>query len=358
MKSLRLALLLSSALLLPGLPAIAADAPAPAADTATPAASDKIKVAVAYDDCEYTADTESGDGKFRISLSNQIVHVEVPVGTPATEVVKMAGLEKLLTDSTQLSVIYQVPKNAPGGAPEHKGGAVNVGDLRAGKVQDVVMVEPDLITARNGTTILSVPSISLYHAQFRFPGGKPAEFVAMLQKHFGADWTMVKIPFELQDANVPEFVTEGNVFKVLQTYNSIADHMPAIGHWHWEGMASHPTAGTLTSDPHAAAVLKVKALPLEAFADSDGKKLDEAKIESLLKDIEVISAQATKVTAGSVADLTGNVSIQADSRILVVIGTQSYIDLVESVIAAHLENQRLNLEHQLHAAGLEPPPAK
>ncbi|HTB62044.1 MAG TPA: hypothetical protein VK737_00535 [Opitutales bacterium] len=354
MKPLRVAILLTSSFLLAGPPAIAADAPAPAADTASILSiqNDRITVTVSY-----ISAVKGADGIFK----SEVRHFAVTdsYGITSLDAVKLVGLGKLLTYNAVLRVYTQ----RDGDASPPKEVKVNVGKLQAGNVKDAVMAPGK--NSLNDITITYIP--------FQFEGGTPIQFLDAIRDHYGVDWDNVQIPPELQNARVPAFresndpedfnaASDCPVLAIVQLYNSIANHMPGIGHWDFNGDIYHPSIAFLVPDAKAAAsptkAIKVKALPLEAFADSDGKKLDEAKIGSLLKDIDATAAQATKVTAGTVADLTGNVSVQSDSRILVVIGTQSYLDLVESVIAAHLENQRLNLEHQLHAAGLEPPPAK
>lgn len=238
---------------------------------------------------------------------------------------------------------------------------VSVGAVRAGKAKDVVFQEINAPEYEIG--------LKVTYQEFHFPGGTPGEFVAALEKHFGVDWSVAQIPPEMRNVRVPEFRigdethlinrdTEGrdvdsgeaarltNVGRVVSLYNAIAAKYPAIGKWNAVNadgtrdedyyrpsiiLLSPPAAG---NESEKAPSMKVKALPLEG--------IPENQWSSVKRGIEMAQSTANEDLRnanppGELVD--GKVSIQAESKTLVVVGTQAYIDLAESVVAADYKNE-------------------
>jgi hypothetical protein len=245
---------------------------------------------------------------------------------------------------------------------------IDINAIRNGKAKDVV-----LFSFGEGVG----PGIVVTYPTFVFEGGTPGDFVQALTKHFGMDWKNVEIPSRMHDVHIPAFrVTDpdsgGNTAtlgQVLKVYNHISDlhgydEALDLGRWDVEGEVYRPDIVQLTpihvSTPAPDQPLKVKALSLEVISTINWEmsptesKLDDNQLQSLLDSIRDTENHTHQYAAAQNltdvgATLHGTVSVQRDAKILVVIGTPSYIDMVESILAAYTENKRV-AEQRLHPA--------
>jgi hypothetical protein len=300
-------------------------------------------------------------------------------GTSALEALKLAGAEPYLTPAAKILISTRVefdvtvypPGNEANSVSNPAGNStvethgseetvmVDVAAVRAGTAKDVIFRE---IKAKNYEI-----QIRVAYAEFHFSGGTPGDFVHAMEKHFGVDWSGVQIPPELSKVHIPEFreshlqnlgiendsgdvsLNEAHISDaedVVGLYNAIADKYPTIGKWHLFGSPGmgggdvyRPAAVMLLAPTPEIGEgktpnLKVKALPLEGIPENRWASVKQA-IEQA-KD-EANAALADANPPGERLD--GKVSVQAESKTLVVVGTQGYIDLAESVLAADYKNE-------------------
>jgi hypothetical protein len=335
MKTLRRWLLLSLALTCLGVPVFAAEAASSPDDG-------KIDVIIEY--------FGPSDGP---SHQLQQKQIQVKRGTTAMEMVKQAGLEKRLTNSAILRVItYPSTKDRNERA---LAATVDVGAVRAGKAKDFA-----LETIPGAHT----PMIAITYGDFNFPGGSPSDFAAKLTEVYGVDWNGVQIPQNADNFRVPPFrkesdLDDANIYDsssspaaVVALYNSIANRYPGMGQWSWEGNIYKPQFIMLANAvAPAAPALKVKALPLGDIPEKSWGGLEEDVRNA---QDEALAAQRN-ITGVATASFDGRILVQANSKILVSIGTPGYIEMVESVVAAYEKNAasvRLRLDHP--AAGNNP----
>jgi hypothetical protein len=140
--------------------------------------------------------------------------------------------------------------------------------------------------------------------------------------------------------------------EVLNLYNRLES--PTLGRWRFEPEATGNASGTnmnvlmLVPDKSVAtgkmgrSATKVKGLPLAG--------VPEAKWNALRRDIEQARAYGEEAARGLDDDFSGSTSVQRDSKVLIVFGSEAYLEMVESLVSAH----RMNAE--IEAKGV--PPAK
>ncbi len=288
---------------------------------------------------------------------------DIKKGTSLIQALTMMGAEKYLTDHARIAVRTRATFFAKGGSQPleaNENVLVDVAAVRAGKAKDIVFKEIQAEDYQIGVEVL--------YDEFHFHGGSPEDFVSDVQNHFGVDWSIVQIPAEMRNIYIPEFrqgtnymfsqekpdgsqvvtsqVPLSTIMGVFIMYSQIAEKYPAVGTWTIRNTDSdekdvqsyyHPGMLLLSPLPNRPAAVApsviVKAASLGGIPDE--------KWNGLHRDIERASEVAANFgeRAREVGPLPmGTTSFQSDSKILVIIGNQSYIDMVESLVAAYDKN--------------------
>ena len=177
---------------------------------------------------------------------------------------------------------------------------------------------------------------------FIFEGGNPIDFVRALDKHFRTRLMQIlTLPDLLRKTEVPKLqVAADDPREVLSVYNRLES--PTLGQWRFEPDAkAQKSPGTnmnvlmLVPDKSVTATkmdrLKVKGLALAG--------VPEAKWPLLTRDLDQACEEASKKE--EIETLRGSVRIQRDSKVLIVSGSEAYIEMVESLVGAHRMNAEI-----------------
>jgi hypothetical protein len=179
---------------------------------------------------------------------------------------------------------------------------------------------------------------------FIFQGGTPSDVIKQAQDYFGVDWSMTVIPPDMQNIRVMPFriTYPSGPGDVLNLYDKLSGQVsPPLGQWFLEGDAYKPDILMLSSNGQT--IPQAKAI---AIADIPKDKWNQ--IQNNIRQADRASQEFAN--APQYQD-SGNLLFQDDSKILVVIGPPSFIELAESVVAAYRENARIA---DLEAAGYKP----
>ena len=183
---------------------------------------------------------------------------------------------------------------------------------------------------------------------FIFEGGNPIEFVLALDRHFRTRLVQIlTLPEMLRKTQVPKLrVAAEDPREVLSLYNRLDS--PMLGQWRYEpsdAPRNGPGTGTnmnvlmLVPDKNvitaksAPSVIKVKALALAG--------VPESKWEALAADIEVARRTGEDLTQGASDTYKGTSRFQKESKVLIISGSEPFIETVESVIDAYRTNLQL-----------------
>lgn len=193
---------------------------------------------------------------------------------------------------------------------------------------------------------------------FYFPGGTPREFMQAVDKCYQVDWlSIARIPEEMESVQLPTLRVPrypggiapsslNEVRDLVRLYNSLAGREPKFGTLLLEGDSTKPSAVMLVpseaGDPIRSQV-RVKAFPIQGIHRPDWKKLE--------KDID--SAREEAVNYGNIRRkgiatarlFEGQVSFHEDTGLLLAVGSEPYLEMVESIVAAHKANQRPVVEN-------------
>jgi hypothetical protein len=172
---------------------------------------------------------------------------------------------------------------------------------------------------------------------FFFEGGRPIDLIMAIDRHFRTRMQQIlSIPSSLARATVPKMkvVEAKEPTDPLWVYNNL--HDPTLGEWKWQGPARDPAVLALVPDKEAAMSKKPGTL-VRAFSLGGLPKDSWGSVEA---DIESAQGLAHKVTPEGTEECHGSIHIQPDSKVLIAGGTDTYVNMVESVIAAHLANVR------------------
>jgi hypothetical protein len=182
---------------------------------------------------------------------------------------------------------------------------------------------------------------------FIFEGGNPIDLVVALDKHFRTRLVQIlTLPEKLSRTQVPKLrVAADDPREVLTLYNRLES--PTLGQWRFEPERAAQNAPStnlnvlmLVPDKGAAAgkmertVTKVKGVALAG--------VPEAKWEALTRDINearIYGEEAATKGAGDVFE--GSIRFQRESKVLIVSGSDGYIEMVESLVAAHRMNAEI-----------------
>jgi hypothetical protein len=126
-----------------------------------------------------------------------------------------------------------------------------------------------------------------------------------------------------------------------------------LGQWKYTGPARDPSVLALVPDKDVAISkattgAKVKALPLSGIL--------EVKWDILRQDVDLASQLGAKTAEQLGGDrYEGHTAIQRESKIMIVSGSQAYIEMVESVLSAYRANAQVEA---VQARNAIPPPSK
>ncbi len=178
-------------------------------------------------------------------------------------------------------------------------------------------------------------------APFEFHGGSPRQFITEFQNHFQLDWgNVLTIAIPNSEVHVPSMVVSEGPWSVIDLYNHLGDYNPGLGQWIIEGDYDKPSvvmlspgkgagAMTLAAGQSSGSAMKVKALPIG--------NIPKESWELLQKNVEMAAEMANEYAAGNGSEqrYNGRMYIQADAKVVIVMGTPDYLDLVASVIGAY-----------------------
>jgi hypothetical protein len=177
---------------------------------------------------------------------------------------------------------------------------------------------------------------------FSFEGGNPFDFIVALDKHFRTRLVQIlTLPETLSRTKVPKLrVAAEDPREVLNLYNRLES--PTLGRWRFE--PPQHVAGTnmnvlmLVPDKNVAAGkmdqrTKVKGIALAG--------VPEAKWEALMRDIAEARAYGEDAARGLDDDFAGSTRVQRDSKVLIVVGSAVYLEMVESLVSAHRMNAEI-----------------
>lgn len=211
-------------------------------------------------------------------------------------------------------------------------------------------------------------------ATFTFAGGTPRQFLEAIQKQYQVDWTSIAhIPAAMQNARIPALRLNreslepilhlggpgarsrgaggsGSQAIMLQAlialYNRLGEVSSELGKLVVEGDLAKPSVVMFAGGARSArAAIKVKAFPL--------KGIPEKAWASLLEDINHASVVARAFSDQFQHDsgeldaalrFPDNVRIQASTSLLVANGSETFVEMVESMVSAYQANQRAALE--------------
>jgi hypothetical protein len=180
---------------------------------------------------------------------------------------------------------------------------------------------------------------------FQFGGGTPVEFLLAADQRFHLAWLgIATLPKTQESIQVPPFsvyITQPT--DVLNMYNWLAANNPLLGKWEWQGDGETPNALILQA-PQAdasselAKELRVKAFSLAGIPKNHWDQLVE-EVYSTKRGVEDYYGNPSIIDGRAPSTVQGKIlGIQPDSKILAAAGTQSFIDLVDSVVAAFKAN--------------------
>jgi hypothetical protein len=194
---------------------------------------------------------------------------------------------------------------------------------------------------------------------FIFEGGNPIDFVMALDKHFRTRLVQIlTLPEKLSRTQVPKLrLAADDPREVLTLYNRLDS--PTLGQWRFEPGPAQNAASTnlnvlmLVPDKSAAGKQERPAIKVKGVALAN---VPEAKWEALTRDIdEARRYVGVYVAAKGLGDVfEGSFRFQRESKVLIVSGSEAYVEMVESLVAAH----RLNAEIETKAASKAPEPVK
>jgi hypothetical protein len=174
---------------------------------------------------------------------------------------------------------------------------------------------------------------------FYYSDGRLDDFIHAVQRHFGFKWDVVTIPPEMQRVRVPKLrVKTDNVSdlqKIVNLYNFLGEKRPELGEWVLVGAPEKPDLVMVVPNrkTEGQPSFFTKAIALREIPQENWRQVE----------VDIVRA-ADGVSHRFGLGLDGNVDFHKESRFLLVSGTKAFVDLAESIVAAHLENARVKLE--------------
>ena len=177
---------------------------------------------------------------------------------------------------------------------------------------------------------------------FIFEGGNPIDFVVALDKHFRTRLIQIlTLPDTLRRTQVPKLrVVANDPTEVLTLYNRLES--PTLGQWrfHANGEANTNMNVLMLVPDKSVAAAKLEANPIKVKALALAN-IPEAKWDAVSKDIATAQDEAQRLSRSTSEPYQGNCRFQRDSKVLIVSGPEAYIDMVDSVLAAHRTNAEI-----------------
>ena len=174
---------------------------------------------------------------------------------------------------------------------------------------------------------------------FIFGGGNPLEFVLALDHHFRTRLgEILSVPSSLARAQVPRMrLATEDPAEALLLYNRLNN--PLLGRWYWDG-ATDPGTNlhvlTLVPDKSVAGTLQRPAARVKAIGLAG---VPESKWAALQEDVYAAQKFGLRQAEKQNGDIPeGDLHIQPASKVLIVSGSDGFIEMVESVVAAHRAN--------------------
>ena len=196
---------------------------------------------------------------------------------------------------------------------------------------------------------------------FNFPGGSPIDFVVALDRHFRTRLVQIlTLPETLSKTKVPKLrVAAEDPREVLTLYNRLQS--PTLGQWRFEPDGTGQNAPTtnmnvlmLVPDKSVVAskiersATKVKGVALAG--------VPQGTWEALIRDIDQARRYGEEAAARDSGDaFTGSIRIQRESKILIAAGSEPYLEMVESLVAAYRSNAEIELKATAVSKGVETP---
>jgi hypothetical protein len=183
---------------------------------------------------------------------------------------------------------------------------------------------------------------------FTFTGGTPRQFVEAIDKYYKTDWAnIVQIPVQMErmwiprmrlptdmplaSHPIPTLPNQPAIFSasLLSLYADLAAKDPELGNLIVKGDPMEPNLVIFIPDKSivdAPSDIRVKAFSLQ--------KIPKASWPNLLKEIDDTQMYAARYAEEKGANqrlFSGRSAIHADTQILVAIGTDAYVTMVQSV---------------------------
>ena len=229
-------------------------------------------------------------------------------------------------------------------------------DLRLIDVVDAVVKvadKPIQYSVEDYGVVFSVresPAARPEEPDFVFPGGTPSDFLSAVEKQYKADWKSVAdIPRELADVRIPRLRIparsvdlnprrksgEGDAIAALVgLYNQLGEQKPDLGRLIVRGNLNKPSVVMFVPDKSVddeQSRFKVKAFSIYGCNEAEKGKLEE-DIERAKMDAVAYAEHVRGPTA--LHRLQGTISIHSDTSLLVATGSNSYVEMVESIVTA------------------------
>ena len=191
---------------------------------------------------------------------------------------------------------------------------------------------------------------------FAFPGGTPSQFLEAVQQQYRVDWLSVAdIPKATEDVHIPSLrinqeslvaMGHGNdvgteaLGALVSLYNQLGEQKPELGRLIVKGDLTKPSVVMFVPDKALTDTqpkVKVKAFSIWGINDAERAKLQE--------DIERAKQEAMNYASGlrssaGVRSLEGTVAIHNQTSLLVATGSESFVDMVESIVTACQAKER------------------
>ena len=191
---------------------------------------------------------------------------------------------------------------------------------------------------------------------FAFPGGTPNAFLNAVQEQYKVDWSSVAdIPKEMADAQIPRLrisqeslgpilrrtgSESGPLGALVSLYNQLGEQKPELGRLIVKGDPTKPSVVMFVPDKAATDTqpkVKVKAFSIWGISDAERAKLQE-DIERAKK--EALDYASRMRGSSGLRSLEGAVAIHNDTSLLVATGPESFVEMVESIVAACMARER------------------
>lgn len=192
---------------------------------------------------------------------------------------------------------------------------------------------------------------------FNFEGGNPFEFVMALDKHFRTRLVQIlTLPETLSRTRVPKLrVAAEDPREVLNLYNRLES--PTLGRWRFEPPSHLPGTNMnvlmLVPDKNAASAKMEPSIKVKGIALAG---VPETKWDALIRDIDQAKAYGQNEVRGVEDAFGGSTRLQADSKVLIVVGSEAYLEMVESLVVAHRLNAEIEAKKAAPSAKAETVP--